>query len=62
MKNESWKFDLEHPTWSTNPERLCCSQEDQRVERCVTQQVHPADELREQLTQDAERHVCRKGT
>jgi hypothetical protein len=43
MKSESWRFDLAHPTWSINPGRLCCSQENQGVERCVAQQARPAD-------------------
>ena len=43
MKNENWRFDLGHPTWSTNPGRLCCSQENQRVERCAAQPAAQAD-------------------
>jgi uncharacterized integral membrane protein len=49
MKNGSWRSGLEHPTWSTNPERLCCSQENQGVERCAAQQARPAITLRVRL-------------
>jgi CubicO group peptidase (beta-lactamase class C family) len=42
---------LGHPTWSTNPGRLCCSQENQEVERCAAQQIsgcHPSIDYTEQ--------------
>jgi hypothetical protein len=40
MRNENWRSGLGHPIWSTNPERPCCSQESQEVERCGAQHPH----------------------